>query len=152
MSTTARIGITLIEEAQSQKATTVNEGFQRIDDAMEPVKTFSRSVADGEVLVLPYSYDGTSRSFDLKAIRLRCETAPSSTLTITAEKYAGSVAFSGTSVLSSSFTIASGAFEGSRTTGFTGSTGLTSGTKIKVGLSASGQAGSRIGLEFEEIV
>jgi hypothetical protein len=149
---TTRLGIVYIDQAQSQKELTANNAFDRIDDVAKAFLTHSEHVADGEEYVLPYAYDGTSRTYDLKAIRVRCAGAPSSTLTVTAEKSTGSGAFSGTTLLGSSFTIASSVFEGSRTSSFSGATGLASGTKIKIGLSSSGQTGSRILLEFQEII
>jgi hypothetical protein len=152
MPATPRLAIVYVEQAQSQKELTVNSGFDRIDDVALGFLTHDAHVADGEEYVLPYAYDGSARTFDLKAIRIRCAGAPSSTLTITAEKSTGAGTFSGTTLLSTAFTITSGVFEGSRTTGFSGATGLTSGTKIKVGLSSSGQTGGRVLLEFQEII
>ena len=149
---TTRLAIDYVDQAQSQKEVTVNEGFDRIDESALTYLTKDIRIADGEECVLPYGYDGTSRSFDLKAIRVRCAGAPTSTLTITAEKSTGSGAFSGTTLLSSSFTIANGTYEGARTSSFSGATGLASGTKIKISLSSSGQTGSRILLEFQEII
>jgi hypothetical protein len=153
MPATTNLGIVYVEQAQSQKELTVNNGFDRIDEAALIFLTHDAHLDSGEEYVLPYASDGTPRTFDLTAIRIRCAGAPSSTLTITANKSTGSGAFSGTSLLDgTAFTITSGVFEGSRTTGFSANTGLTSGTKIKIDLTSSGQTGAKIHLEFKEII
>ena len=152
MPSTSILGIVYVEQAQSQKELTVNNGFDRIDEAALLFLTHDAHLDSSEEYVLPYAYDGTSRTFDLSAIRIRCAGAPSSTLTITANKSTSSGSFSGTNLLGTAFTIASGTFEGSRTTGFSAHTGLTSGTKIKIDLTSSGQTGGKIHLEFKEIV
>lgn len=103
--------------------------------------------ADVEQHVLPLGTDNASITWNVKSIFFRVGTAGGAPQ-ITVEKYTGTGAFSATTV--GSVTLASGANEGSITSGFTTST-LTSADKVRVNVNTLGTAANwEVLLELQE--
>lgn len=155
MSSTARLGIVEVEQAQSQKEVTVNAGFQKVDDAAITFKTYEMEFqwlgfeisSDARVpKILPYAYDGTSRTFVLKRVHYRCEST-SSGISLDVSKYTGTGAASPTTMLSAGLT--DGAHENTFTSGFTSAT-CHSGDKVWPSLDNDGPNGMTVLLVFEE--